>query len=72
MPEPQDYRAWFTNYPSTHGRAGETVEVVPRAWAEAEVARLREENVRYDSSIQPSPMSDRYWLDVQDKRVAEL
>ena len=27
---PQSYTAWFTTYPSTHERAGQTVEVVAR------------------------------------------
>jgi hypothetical protein len=27
----QNFTAWFVDYPSTHVKAGETVEVVPRA-----------------------------------------
>jgi hypothetical protein len=38
----QTYDAWFTTYPTTHEKAGQTVEVVTREWAEAENARLRE------------------------------
>jgi hypothetical protein len=30
-PGAQNYEAWFTEYPSTHRRAGQTVEVVTRA-----------------------------------------
>jgi hypothetical protein len=30
-PGTQNYEAWFTEYPSTHRRAGQTVEVVTRA-----------------------------------------
>lgn len=40
-PIEQSYDAWFVDYPSTHEKAGQTVEVVPRAWAEAEVERLQ-------------------------------
>lgn len=29
---PMAYDAWFTEYPSTHERAGQTVEVVTRHW----------------------------------------
>lgn len=28
----QDYDAWYTEYPRTHERAGQTVEVVTRSW----------------------------------------
>lgn len=34
----QDYTRWFTDYPATHERAGQTVEVTPVA----EVERLSE------------------------------
>jgi hypothetical protein len=40
--ELEDYTAWFTVYPTTHRLAGQTVEVVPRAWAEAQVRSLAE------------------------------
>jgi hypothetical protein len=32
----QDFTAWFTEYPSTHRLAGQTVEVVPRSLLAAE------------------------------------
>lgn len=31
----QNFTAWFTDYPDTHVKAGQTVEVVPRALYEA-------------------------------------
>ena len=41
MPEPaQRFTFWFVEWPPTHERAGETVEVMPRAAHEDEVARL--------------------------------
>ena len=55
---PQSYTAWFTTYPSTHERAGQTVEVVARwvyealaeqhAGAVDRIAELEAENARLD------------------------
>lgn len=34
----QSYVAWFTTYPITHEKAGQTVEVVTREWAESTIS----------------------------------
>ena len=54
----QSYVAWFVDYPATHERAGETVEVVPRAWAEAEVERLRTVLCELHRAVTEDDLSD--------------
>lgn len=42
MTQQQQYGAWFTQWPSTHERAGETVEVVPRGTFEVTMQDAQE------------------------------
>ncbi len=47
----QQYTSWWTQYPSTHVNAGESVQVVTWAWAKQEIDALTSENMRLEREL---------------------